>query len=140
MVSCGTQMPAGRPPTYCSEIVEKAADYLVNYSSLGHMIPSAAGLSLHLGVARSTVYEWADDPDKYEFSDIFHKIQATQEQLLVSNGLSGEFNAQITKLVLGKHGYQEQTKTEHAGEVSLNAMSDEALNARISALLGAHGR
>jgi len=44
---------------------------------------------------------------------------------LLNNGLDGTFNAQITKLVLGKHGYQEQVKADHTVNDYSNMTSDE---------------
>ena len=107
-------MAGGRPSKYTPELLEKAAKYMVAYKKEGDLIPSVAGLSLYLDIARSTVYDWAEDSDKEEFSDILGRILSKQESLLLNNGLSGDFNAQITKLVLGKHGYKEKHDLEVA--------------------------
>lgn len=101
-------MPGGRPSKYTPELLAKARHYLDFYQEYGDQIPSHAGLSVELGVNRSTIYEWAKDPNKQEFSDIFAEILSTQERVLVAKGLSGDFNSAITKLVLGKHGYHEK--------------------------------
>jgi len=103
-------MAGGRPSKYGPEILEETAKYLVNYKDSGDLIPSIAGLAVRLGVCRDTLHTWSKEDDKPEFSDIYAKLLATQENLLVNNGLSGAFNASITKLVLGKHGYSEKTE------------------------------
>ncbi len=64
-----------------------------------------ADFALDLGVARSTIYEWAKEHK--EFSDILEDILSTQERMLLVNGLNGEYNSTIAKLVLSKHGYRE---------------------------------
>jgi len=100
----------GRHTELTQELIDKADLYLSEYESA---IPSVAGLSLFLGCARSTVYKWKEESD--DFSDILGRILATQEQLLLSNGLTGDFNATIAKLVLGKHGYSDKQETELSG-------------------------
>ena len=108
-------MPGGRPSKYNDELLEKAHEYLLKYKELGHTIPSHAGLAVYLDVRRETLYAWGSDDAKPEFSNILQKILETQELELVSNGLSGDFNAAITKLVLGKHGYHEKQDNTHSG-------------------------
>ena len=98
----------GRPTDYNDSILEKANDYLENYESYEDAIPSVAGLATVLEVARSTVYDWASQEAKKEFSDILQKILAKQERVLINKGLTGDFNSNITKLALGKHGYSEK--------------------------------
>jgi hypothetical protein len=108
-------MAGGRPTKYSDQMVEKAKDYLATYQKLGRMIPSNAGLAVFLGVSRDTLYDWAKDEEKAEFSDILNKIQAKQEEVLIDKGLDGDFNAAITKLVLGKHGYHDKVDSTLGG-------------------------
>jgi len=104
-----------RPTKYNEKINKKALDYLANYREYGDLIPSAAGLACVLEIGRRTLHDWAVQADKAEFSRILDKIQATQERVLLTNGLSGEFNSAIVKLALGKHGYSEKQQTELTG-------------------------
>lgn len=104
-----------RPTYYSDETVRQAKDYLARYSDYGDAVPSVAGLSIVLQRSRSTLYEWAKDPDKSEFSDILDQINATQEKTALSKGLTGDFNATIVKLLLGKHGYHEKVDQELTG-------------------------
>ena len=108
-------MPAGRPSKYTPAIIKAARDYLEGGYLEYNQIPSTVGLSLALDVSRSTVNEWGDDPEKKEFSDILEKINATQHELLIGKGLSGDFNASIAKLALGKHGYSDKSENTHQG-------------------------
>jgi hypothetical protein len=101
-----------RPTKYTQEIVEKAQHYLDNYEEYDEVIPSAVGLALVLNLTRSTLYEWAKAEDKKEFSDILDNINKKQEQVLLRKGLNNEFNSNITKLVLGKHGYHDRAQPE----------------------------
>lgn len=107
-------MAGGRPTSYDPVktlfMVEK---YLEEYQEKGEVIPTLAGLSLFLGVSRSTINLWATQEDKKEFSEAFEKIKAKQELLLVSGGLSGNMNSTITKLILANHGYSDKVETDH---------------------------
>ena len=101
-----------RPTKYNAALVEKAQHYLDNYEEYDEVIPSAVGLALVLDITRSTLYEWAKDEDKKVFSDILDNINKKQEQVLLKNGLNNKFNSNITKLVLGKHGYQDRPQEQ----------------------------
>ncbi len=103
----------GRPTIYTPELLKKSQGYVDIYESLGDVIPSIEGLSIYLDIARSTLYKW--ETEKPEFSDILRKINVVQKNVLLNQGLSGNFNANICKLVLGKHGYSEKNQTEISG-------------------------
>jgi len=105
-----------RPSHYSDEIVRKASKYLEVYEELGDAVPSVAGLSLYMERARSTIYQWAADPEKKEFADILDTINATQEKVALSKGLKGDFNANLVKLLLGKHGYHDKVDQQVTGE------------------------
>lgn len=109
-------MPAGRPTKYSKEILESSREYLEGgYLECEDVIPSIEGLSLYIKIRRSTIYDWRNQEGKEEFSDILDEILAKQASLCVNQGLKGEFNPTIAKLVLGKHGYSEKQETAHTG-------------------------
>lgn len=107
-------MPAGRPSKYNEGILELSNEYLDNYQEHGDAIPSVVGLACALDVGRRTLYAWAEAHE--EFQHILEKINTRQEKVLVTNGLNGEFNSNITKLVLGKHGYHESKDITSGGK------------------------
>jgi hypothetical protein len=128
-------MAGGRPTEYTAAIAKQAWDYLETYESkYKDAIPSAVGLAAALNRAESTIYAW-DAPEKPEFSGILAAIKEKQQQVLLNKGLMGDFNAQITKLVLGKHGYQEKVQAEHSGSINFNDVTDDQLHARIAAII-----
>ncbi len=110
----------GRPIEYGPHIIEKAKNYLAtcedddsNPLRLKVKLPSIFGLALFLDVNRTTIYEWKT---KYsDFSNIVDRIEDTQAEKLVNNGLSGAYNSQITKAMLSKHGVSEKSEVEHSG-------------------------
>ncbi len=103
-----------RPTTYTPEVVAAAWEYLDTFDTeYDHAVPSVVGLCQVINRSRTTLYDWAADPEK-EFSDILAAIKEKQELVTFSRALKGEYNATIAKLLLGKHGYHE--RTEHTGE------------------------
>lgn len=124
--------PGGRPTHYSDEIARKSREYLSIYETLGDAVPSVAGLSLYIDRARSTIYQWAANTNNKEFADILDKINATQENVALSKGLRGDYNSQIVKLLLGKHGYSDKVESQNSH--SFEALSDEELAAKIESL------
>jgi len=98
-------MATGRPTKYTPELLEKANRYLESYSTA---IPSHIGLAYYLDISTSTLYDWGKDETKKPFSDILERIMQLQFIELTDKGLTGDFNAAITKLALGKHGYTDK--------------------------------
>jgi hypothetical protein len=119
-------MPRGRPTIYSEDLLQRSREYLTEFRSEGDIIPSLAGLARCLKISRETVHDWKKDPEKADFSDICVDILAEQERLLLSNGLTGEFNSTITKLVLSKHGYREASSVEHEVGPNLEDILDNA--------------
>lgn len=117
-------MRRGRPTKYSQEMLDNAYKYIDTYTQYGDMIPSVEGLADLLDVSRETLYEWGRVHE--DFSDILARLKARQQKVLINNGLSGDFQPTITKLVLGLHGFHEKQDTELSGagggplEVSVN--------------------
>lgn len=109
-------MAGGRPTDYTPELIAKAREYVTEYEEAGDQIPSVVGLAKYLNRSRACMYTWAEQEDKQEFSDILDSIQETQQQVLINKGLSNEFNSNITKLVLGKHGFHDKQDQNVGGQ------------------------
>lgn len=106
-------MTKGRPTLYTPEIVEKAWGYVNDgWIQAGDKVPSVAGLACEIGIRRETCHAWANDPEK-DFSNILKVIAEKQERELLNNGLSGDFVAPITKMMLSKHGYSDRVDQSH---------------------------
>ena len=106
-----------RPTKYNETILKKAKDYLTQYEVF-EAVPTIAGLAVYLDISRETVYAWAAEPEKDEFSDICKRLMTRQEFALLNGGIKGDFNPTITKLMLTKHNYsdkQEQALTGPGG-------------------------
>lgn len=138
-------MGAGRPKTYKPEMVKKARNYIDQHLDFGDPVPTVAGLACVLGVVRDTCYQWSKDEDKPEFSDILSELSQKQERVLIANGLLGEFNAPITKMLLTKHGYSDKVEQDHTSSdgtmtpkaaIDLSKLPAEALEAIVKAADG----
>ena len=97
----------GRPTKLTEEIIKKAENYIAgDWEKLKHVMPSAVGLAKVIGISKKTLYNWADNND--DFLHILAELNTEQEFTLLNNGLTGEFNTAITKLVLTKHDYSDR--------------------------------
>jgi len=104
-----------RPTKYNDAILEKANTYLGgDYHHHGAVFPSHIGLALYLELNTDTLYDWAKQEEKKAFSDILAKIKSIQHEMVMSGAITGDYNANIAKLLLGKHGYSD--KQELTGE------------------------
>jgi len=108
----------GRPTKYTDELIEKAKAYITDYETYSDVIPSIAGLASVLDVSRKLLYDWEK---KYpEFLYILEAIKREQQKVLLNKGLSGDFNSNITKLVLGKHGYHDKQDVGVSGSMDIS--------------------
>jgi hypothetical protein len=108
-----------RPTKYTKELLKRAKEYLNICKdteiekgsedrpvySVKVKLPTKGGLAVYLKVSRETLYQWADEHKL--FSDIMEELGAIQEDRLINNGLSGDYNPTISKVLLTKHGYRE---------------------------------
>lgn len=104
----------GRPTKLTDELIVKAEEYIYDFRSNDDIVPSVAGLACYLDVARSTLYKYEGESER--FSDILERIGQKQEKMLINGGLMGDFNAPITKMMMTKHGYSDKQETEVTGK------------------------
>jgi hypothetical protein len=103
----------GRPNKW-EDCIDPAWDYVNGgFQQEGDVVPTIAGLSVCLHVARETIHAWARENE--EFSHIVKALMGRQEKMLANGGILGEYNASITKLLLSKHGYSDKVETAHTG-------------------------
>ena len=96
-----------RPTDYTEDLLNAAYEYIEDCPDVVHTV---VGLCLYIGIAKSTCYRWIEENNE-EFKDIVDTVSALQERKLLSNGLTNEFNASITKLLLTKHGYTDKVES-----------------------------
>ena len=145
----------GRPPEYKPQILIKAKEYINScvdsieeyHKTRGSSsdsfdrivrvkLPTIEGLAVYLGIARNTVYDWED---KYiEFSHIIEELRAIQADRLINNGMSGDYNPTIAKVLLTKHGYREGI--ENSGKDGKDLIPETITEEDKKALLGLIGK
>jgi hypothetical protein len=111
-------LKVGRPTKYNADILALANEYIDNYQEHDDVAPTAAGMACAIGVSKKTLYVWAEEHE--EFLHTLSELQSKQEKVLISKGLSSEFNSTITKLMLANHGYHEKTETQSTMTVSID--------------------
>lgn len=131
----GLAMPAGRPTKYTREMLDKAEEYLTDFEHHDAVFPSHIGLCLYLNINTATLYDWRNQEGKEEFSSILGRITAIQHEMLIGNGLTGAFNSNICKLVLGKHGYKDKHEATGANDKPLIPKMDNLELARRAAFI-----
>ena len=125
----------GRPTLYSSAMQQAAEDYLAGFGFEGdgtikragemkEVVPTVSGLSLYLGVNKTTLYEWAETHT--DFSNTLQEIKERQHSMLLSGGLTKTYDSAITRLMLANHGYSDKQQVEHSGGVTVVFDSDDA--------------
>jgi len=115
----------GRPTKYNAGMIKTARDYI---DDCPDFVPSLCALSMELGVTKRTLMGWKalkpedldekDYPRFTEFLHILHELQSFQERSALNGGADGTWNSAISKLLLGKHGYSDQTNLK--GDIRVN--------------------
>lgn len=137
----------GRPIEFGPDIITQARAYLKSREdeevergsenrpeyTIKVKLPTIEGLALFLSISRDTVYDWEK---KYQdFSDILSDLRNEQADKLINNGLSGDYNPTIAKVLLTKHGYREGI--ENTGEGGGPIKHD--INAQLLQVYGGEG-
>ena len=114
-------MSGGRPTTYSDEMLALTWEYIdacqdqITEGKLKVKLPTVEGLSIYLGVTRSTVYLWAETHK--EFSDTLEHLKAKQAEMLISQGLANNDSSTIAKLMLSSnHGMREKSDVTTDGK------------------------
>jgi hypothetical protein len=125
----------GRPTDYGDATVAAARAYMS-----AAIVPTIAGLAVDLDITRETVYAWAADPEKVDFSDIVEKIRTKQEARLLEGGLLGTLNSTITALMLARHGWVKSVELKgdpnaplglkHSGQIDVAQLTPEEASKR----------
>jgi hypothetical protein len=101
------------------EILPLCAAYIARFidgENKREHIPTMAGLAIHLGISKKTLYNWKDQQQENEsyseMMEILEFLNTNQEVITVNGGLNGVFNSGIVKIILGNHGYVESSKVD----------------------------
>lgn len=121
----------GRPTKYQEEYITKVDEYLElhqdtelekvvltsdkGYEKIDYKLkvdlPTVEGFASFLDVNKTTLYEW--EKLYQDFSNALNKIRTEQQTRLINEGLAGNYNPTIAKLILSSnHGMREKTETD----------------------------
>ncbi len=118
-------METGRPTKYREEYIGMAQHYLAEYTDaefergedrnvtykIRVKLPTIEGFARYLGVNKTTLYEWSKEHPA--FSNALEEIKTEQLERLINNGLNGDYNSTIAKLMLSSnHGMREKSETD----------------------------
>lgn len=82
---------------------------IVNGVREGSDMPTIPGFCAMVRISRLTYHRWSSDTDdegvfKYPgFAEAAEVVKCMQQDLLISNGLKGKYNASLTKFILNTH-------------------------------------
>lgn len=112
----------GRPSKYSAEIQQAANEYIDGgHISEGDVVPTVEGLAYLLELDTATLQRWegAETADAKAFCGTLDKLKKKQAKMLISSGLDGGFNSNITKLMLANHGYSDKSEQKHTGDITV---------------------
>ena len=125
--------PEGRPtkykPEYCQEMLsffDRNFTEKVNGKVEACNFPSVAGFARKIGVAKSTLYEWAKNHE--EFSNVLARCKDIQEDILINNSLKNSYNASFSQFLLkNTHGFKDKQEVEQTVQTIKIDKQDEEL-------------
>ena len=121
-------MNVGRPSKLTPELIEAAKGYLPTCVDVPYLdqqgnetgkvkckIPTIERFAIYLDCARESITNWSNEDSDLgrEFLGILDSVRKEQSARLIENGLGGQYNPTIAKLILGKHGYVDEKHTDH---------------------------
>lgn len=106
----GDEIMVAKVEEYLATCVDKEREIDKGYKIIVKL-PKREGLALFLDVDMGTLSEWEEEYP--EFSRALSKIDKEQKERLINNGLSGDYNSTIAKLILSaNHGMAEKTEQD----------------------------
>ena len=107
----------GRPSKYTGDkdIVPKVYEFIEECKEK-EILPSKAGLGLHLGVTKETIHSWCNNHP--EFLSAIKKVEQFQEQMLMNESFMNGKNATMAIFLLkNNHGYKDKTEVDTTANV-----------------------
>ncbi|MDH5533329.1 MAG: DNA-packaging protein [Candidatus Pacebacteria bacterium] len=118
-------MKRGRPTKYSPKIPPAATTYTNKCLKEG-VFPTIEGLSAKLKLGTRTLYDWEKlYPD---FSQTMDNLRDAQRELLITNGLQGNYNTRFSMFLLkASHGMREKEPLVDSSQNNFSNISPELL-------------
>lgn len=115
----------GRPTRYIIKFPSYVTEYTDKCLKDGKF-PTIEGLAQHLGIGARTIYDW--EKLHSEFMQTIETLRDTQKQLLITNGLTGGYNARFAMFLLkANHGMSEKESLVDATQNNYMNISPDLL-------------
>lgn len=115
----------GRPTRYIIKFPANVTEYTHNCLK-DNKFPTVEGLAHYLGVGTRTIYDWREQHK--DFSQTIETLLDTQKQLLITNGLTGSYNARFAMFLLkANHGMTEKETVVDATQNNYMNISPDIL-------------
>ena len=108
-----------RPTKYTDEEVNSLANQYLDECDFKDELPNIAGFAVYVKVCRDTVYEWMKCGKYPMLSDTLALLASEQENKLIQRSLKGEYNSNISKLLLHNHGYSDRQQINQDMNISM---------------------
>lgn len=131
MTDSDNKSATGRPTAYKPEYCQMMLDFfdrdyteIVDGKREASNFPSVAGFARKIGVAKSTLYEWAKHHEA--FSNVLSQCKDAQEDILINNSLKGGYNAPFAQFLLkNTHGFRDKTEVDQTiSEVKIDRQDE----------------
>ncbi len=120
-----TKPKRGRPTKYTAKTSKRVRDYITMCLEK-EKFPTIEGLAAYLRVGVRTINDWQTKYD--DFSPTIEILKDTQRELLINNGLTGEYNTRFAMFLLkANHGMTEKDPVVSATQNSFMNISPELL-------------
>ena len=109
----------GRPTKYLTKYATLAfVDEYIKHCEEKEEFISICGLACYMNVCEDTLQEWKKV--KAGFSVTCTRVKQLSKQMLLNQGLTGDYNSKVTILCLSaNHGMAVKKEIEHSGAVEL---------------------
>ena len=115
----------GRPTRYIIKFPASVTEY-TNKCLKDGKFPTIEGLAQYLGIGTRTIYDW--EKLHVEFLQTIDALRDTQKQLLITNGLTGGYNARFAMFLLkANHGMSEKESLVDATQNNYMNISPDLL-------------
>lgn len=122
-----TKLRRGRPSKFTTSSAKRVIAYMDSCTENG-TFPTIEGLAAHLGVGVRTLYDW--ELEHEDFSQAMENLRSSQKQLLITNGLTGNYNTRFAMFLLkANHGMSENdplvsNTQNNYGNISPDVLAD----------------
>lgn len=125
-----TKHPGGAPRTYTdAELIDMVGEYRNEWmrqwdAGLTKLPPTVTRCAIYIDVAKSTLYERAKTSK--ELSNSLERLTNLSEATIFEGALMGDYNSNISKLMLNNYGVTDQPQHEQQTDNVVKVVIEQA--------------